>query len=636
MHRIDGEGAVASAPTPQAVGSTVGYFAAEGVLPATQVTGDWLNSVQEEIAAVAVLKGAALSKVANGQMATALAAVLGIEARATEAAAVDTTRSLVVIASSDADVGEDTGGVVHAAVIASQSCEAKGFDSAAIASYVSRAGKTDGSTLRAAVLACTDFVAEGDASIGLASANGSVTGPMSAMLAANGDGVGDVSGANSAAIASFGGFSLVGNNSAVIATDEASTLTGAGSAIIGGNGCNVAGDGSGTFASKNIKVSGANAAAIASTGDTATDEVTGANALVAATSDSKATGAQSAVLGGSLNEANATGSVVIGSAYSKAVSGINNVVVLASRGYESDDPDGGGAGAAAPAFSIAGGYDAGAPPTPVGRSWAIESNGGNMRSTNAHTTTGLDYAEYFANADGRAHEPGRLLARAGQAVRLAQPGDRVLGPVSAAPTVVGGDDSLGWQGRWLRDEWGRYVMVEVDEVSAEYDIAAEAERATERARLDLAVRVATKAIRLARRAHIASPDEATAYTLAGAIDAGVVAKAALEEHRALPPIPKIEVKRKVTTRAVNPAYDHKRKHAPRSRRADQFTLVALLGQVRVAVDASVSADDDVVAGKDGVGTRGPWIGRGAQLECMEITSPFDEARGYAIALCLVR
>lgn len=52
MFRIDSQGAVAAPPTTGAVGTTVGYFT-EGdpvnAIPATVVSADWLNTVQEEL-----------------------------------------------------------------------------------------------------------------------------------------------------------------------------------------------------------------------------------------------------------------------------------------------------------------------------------------------------------------------------------------------------------------------------------------------------------------------------------------------------------------------------------------------------------------------------------------------------------
>lgn len=76
MHRIDGDGAVDVIPTPESVGSTVGYFQkgnpATGTR-ATQVTADWCNAIQEEIAGAIENKGISLDKTNRGQLKMAIA-----------------------------------------------------------------------------------------------------------------------------------------------------------------------------------------------------------------------------------------------------------------------------------------------------------------------------------------------------------------------------------------------------------------------------------------------------------------------------------------------------------------------------------------------------------------------------------
>lgn len=77
MHRIDGDNVAVALPTPQAVGATVGYFAAEDDPPFTQVTGDWLNAVQEEIATAIEDSTQTLDKTANDQLSNAVRSLGG-------------------------------------------------------------------------------------------------------------------------------------------------------------------------------------------------------------------------------------------------------------------------------------------------------------------------------------------------------------------------------------------------------------------------------------------------------------------------------------------------------------------------------------------------------------------------------
>lgn len=78
MHRIDHPTAVSVLPAPGAPG-TPGYFTEGdpvGGVPATVVTKDWANSVQEELAAVILAAGLSLDKAENDQLLTAIMALI--------------------------------------------------------------------------------------------------------------------------------------------------------------------------------------------------------------------------------------------------------------------------------------------------------------------------------------------------------------------------------------------------------------------------------------------------------------------------------------------------------------------------------------------------------------------------------
>src|SRR3712207_6309861 len=65
MHRIDGDG--------HSSNTFVGGV--PNVTPATQVTPDWLNAVQEELAGIVTASGTALNKASNAQVLAALQAL---------------------------------------------------------------------------------------------------------------------------------------------------------------------------------------------------------------------------------------------------------------------------------------------------------------------------------------------------------------------------------------------------------------------------------------------------------------------------------------------------------------------------------------------------------------------------------
>ncbi len=75
MYRIDGTGASATLPTAPAVGSVTGYFT-EGnpatSVPATTVTGEWLNAIQEEILAPIIAAGITPTKGVRNQLLAAI------------------------------------------------------------------------------------------------------------------------------------------------------------------------------------------------------------------------------------------------------------------------------------------------------------------------------------------------------------------------------------------------------------------------------------------------------------------------------------------------------------------------------------------------------------------------------------
>lgn len=78
----------------------------------------------------------------------------------------------------------------------------------------------------------------------------------------------------------------------------------------------------------------------------------------------------------------------------------------------------------------------------------------------------------------------------------------------------------------------------------------------------------------------------------------------------------------------NPRWNPDIAQIPRSQRPNEYTPVGLVGQVFVRVDQHVGMNDSVssVGGVSPVKTG---------LQCMAITQPFDTAKGYAIARCLI-
>lgn len=106
------------------------------------------------------------------------------------------------------------------------------------------------------------------------------------------------------------------------------------------------------------------------------------------------------------------------------------------------------------------------------------SGDGNGTCDGAWTGGGADYAEYFEWEDGNPNNEdrrGMSVIMSGDKIRLAQALDnpsRIIGIVSANPSIVGDAAELKWAGKHLRDDFGTYIyepysQVEWDEAVGE-------------------------------------------------------------------------------------------------------------------------------------------------------------------------
>ena len=85
---------------------------------------------------------------------------------------------------------------------------------------------------------------------------------------------------------------------------------------------------------------------------------------------------------------------------------------------------------------------------------------GSIQADGAFSTPASDYAEYFEWADGnpnREDRTGMTVSLVGAKIKIAESGEDVLGVVSAMPGVVGDAKEMEWQGKFLRDDFGRFI-----------------------------------------------------------------------------------------------------------------------------------------------------------------------------------
>jgi len=86
---------------------------------------------------------------------------------------------------------------------------------------------------------------------------------------------------------------------------------------------------------------------------------------------------------------------------------------------------------------------------------------GYVYADGTYTSPAADYAEYFEWADGNPDvedRTGNTVALVDNKIRIAQPGDAVIGVVSANPSMVGDAAEMYWNGKYLRDDWGRVIQ----------------------------------------------------------------------------------------------------------------------------------------------------------------------------------
>lgn len=630
MKRVDTSSAVAALPV-YVVGPLPNRYYSEGapgVADGTVPGQDAFNMTQEEICNAITDDGDTLDATADDQLAERLSPLKSLKSHATDTGVVDTTH--------------------RRALIASGGCRSSGADSANVASETCTA--TAAKSQNNASNACD---ATGAASINDASVGCDATGIASGNVASE------------ACVASGAA------HSANVASDTCDA-TGSESANVASDNCSVTGDQAAALASKSSDVDGDKCAVLASELSVIPNGATHSMIAASANAEIYTGGYATGIMGAVNSSVVAQGSVLLASAGAMLRSHSSLGI-----GYSAVDRS----------------TPAGAPgDADLDLTFKIDGSIGRGYFDDVADFGAADLAEFFENVEIGQLPAGRLVARVGRKVKLAGAGDRVSGVVSAAPMVCGNAAPLAWKGRHARDEFGARILEEhrwihwpettqpsAARVAARAAVAAaratvhEASEAVQGARVtqaDQERHLRTPSIRFhaakgkrqkeAALAALAVADAAMrseiAERLATAIEAYTraeeqldAAKAALKpvrrdvevvragfhglERNAPTPIPDAARRWTVQAPRVSDDYDPSREYVSRRDRLDEWTAVALTGQVRVAVDASVEVDDTLVAAPGGIGTKGKP--KGKTIEVMEIVQAFDAAKGYAIALCLV-
>ena len=101
--------------------------------------------------------------------------------------------------------------------------------------------------------------------------------------------------------------------------------------------------------------------------------------------------------------------------------------------------------------------------------WKHRTSDGRMYVDAGGTTfNGADYAEYFEWSDGNTNNEDRagytVVLKNGNKIGIATAGDSpssIIGVISGSPAIVGDGQDLSWQGKWLKDEFGREITTDV-------------------------------------------------------------------------------------------------------------------------------------------------------------------------------
>jgi hypothetical protein len=311
--------------------------------------------------------------------------------------------NMAALASRDCSLGSrDTSS--QCVALASAGYQVDGEDCAVLASSAAINAVVDGS--QSASIASVDYPVDGLGCVAIASHSeltASIEGNYSVALASNRCST-DSDHYAQCAISSFDSV-LHGDYLASIAALGGSTITGVGSSLVSAYDCDVDGDYSSAVISKASLVEGDSLLAIAS----------------------------------SYCALRNPGLPVVG-----------HSVLLASKYAELAED-----------YTIAGGADAGTL-TPnysnQNLTWKINSATGNITAlTITPGDPSPDYAEYFENVSPGVLPVGSLLTRVGSKVRAACSGERIIGVVSAHPSVVCGGADLSWAGKYARDEFGAKI-----------------------------------------------------------------------------------------------------------------------------------------------------------------------------------
>jgi len=258
--------------------------------------------------------------------------------------------------------------------------------------------------------------------------------------------------------------------------------------------------------------------------------------------------------------------------------------------------------------SIAGGVGgfANQPASTANRKWHIFSDTGNVSIAGTLTSSASfsDFAEFFPNGTKKEQGYGLLQTLDNDAVKPAQEGERVIGVTSATAGILLNDTPFAWQGRYLKDEWGKPIYEDIPD--------------PDYALLDDKIKYyQDKGYTIVEKE---TEDGGKQITKEEILASGQVVET--ESDRPI-----------ISIQKENPLWDSSKEQISRKERPDEWSVVGLTGQVFVRLNEDVKVGDNVKAWKDGVGQASE---EDTNIVVMKITQAYDKNKGYAIGYCLIK
>lgn len=331
------------------------------------------------------------------------------------------------------------------------------------------------------------------------------------------------------------------------------------------------------MSSTNSKVSaGANNLVAASTNG----EASGSQSGVIFSESSKATGGRSSCISTTSGVAAGQGACVLGGNIAQAL-GDQSILLGARRAVNTMERSVGSGNALTGSAS------------PANMTWRFNNANGNATIAGylQQAAVFTDIAKMFENDTYGEIPVGAMVTLVGRKIRLAVAGDTYFSAHSRHFVQLLGGDEFTWAHRWLTDHFGEKILIDVE--------------------------------------CVAWPEKYEGNEMIDPGYSGTVAEA----YELFDAIPDEAVYSTVKAPVENPEFKATlaENHSSRLDRRNEWTPVALVGEVHIRVDETVIENEHVAPGNvPGVGTRSI-----NGLRCMEIRKSYDAQLGYAIALCLV-